>query len=480
LSLGADEVKHKRIGGLVLLLVAAFGFALFWWTLAADEGLQGIDPSRGDLFNVLPILYSWSTPPLSALVAAVVVAFAVAFAFIALEARDLNHSRRSVDGAHKPLSPRVLMAETAGIFQGEVSVVILIPAHNEAEVLAGTLDALSTQTHRADRVIVVADNCTDATIAIASDWGAEVVETAGNTAKKAGALNQVLDTLLPELGTNDTVMVLDADSRIHPEFLATAVRRFSADRGLSAVGGQFTGEPGSGIIGQLQRNEYTRYQREIRRRREKVFVLTGTATIFRAKALQCVADSRGSLIPGAAGSVYDVAALTEDNELTIALKSLGALMISPAPCRVETEVMPTVRMLWRQRLRWQRGAVENITHYGITPATTRYWSQQLGIAYSVFALGSFFLLIFLQVTSTDLWVWYPFWITILFIFMAERVVTVWTGGWRARALALLVVPELLFDAFQDVVFLKGIFDITTRRTAKWGHEGSHRPRSVAS
>ena len=467
-------MKHKRIGGLLLLVVAAFGFGLFCWTLAADEALQGIDPSKGELFNVLPVLYSCSTPPLAALLAA------VAVAFIALEARDLNHSRRNGDGSHKPLSPRVMMAETVGVFHGEVSITVLIPAHNEEQVLLGTLEALGLQAQRPDRVIVIADNCTDATIDIALRWGAEVLESVDNADKKAGALNQVLRGLLPELGANDTVMVLDADSRIHPEFLATAAQRFSADRGLSAVGGQFTGEPGSGIIGQLQRNEYTRYQREISRRQEKVFVLTGTATIFRARALQGVADARGTLIPGEPGCVYDVAALTEDNELTIALKSLGALMISPSACRVETEVMPTMRMLWRQRLRWQRGAVENITHYGITPATTRYWSQQLGIAYSVFALGSFFLLIFLQITSTDLWVWYPFWITILVIFMVERVVTVWSGGWRARGLALLVVPELLFDAFQDVVFLKGILDIATRRKARWGHEGSHPPRIPAS
>ena len=471
-------MKHKRIGGLLLVVVAALGFALFWWTLDADESLQGIDPAKGELFNVVPILYSWATPPLPALLAAVGISFAVAFAFIALEARDLSHSRRNADGSHKPLSPRIMMAETVGVFHGEVSVTVLIPAHNEAQVLAGTLEALDAQTHRPDRVIVIADNCTDATIEIALERGAEVIESLANTDKKAGALNQVLRVLLPELGTNDTVMVLDADSRIDPAFLATAAQRFSADRGLSAVGGQFTGERGAGLIGQLQRNEYTRYQREIRRRREKVFVLTGTATIFRATALQCVSDARGSLIPGEAGSVYDVAALTEDNELTIALKSLGALMLSPAACRVETEVMPTMRMLWRQRLRWQRGVVENITHYGITPATTRYWSQQLGIAYSVFALGSFFLLIFLQITSTDLWVWYPFWLIILLIFMTERVVTVWAGGWRARVLALLVVPELLFDAVQDVVFLKGILDIATRRQARWGHEGSHRPRSV--
>ena len=39
-----------------------------------------------------------------------------------------------------------------------------------------------------------------------------------------------------------------------------------------AVGGVFYGERGSGLIGQLQRNEYTRYQRHISRRLGKVFV----------------------------------------------------------------------------------------------------------------------------------------------------------------------------------------------------------------
>ena len=39
------------------------------------------------------------------------------------------------------------------------------------------------------------------------------------------------------------------------------------------------------------------------------------------------------LIPGPPGKVYDTLALTEDNELTLALKSLGARMTSPPQCR---------------------------------------------------------------------------------------------------------------------------------------------------
>ncbi len=48
----------------------------------------------------------------------------------------------------------------------------------------------------------------------------------------------------------------------------------------------FNGEPGGGIVGQLQRNEFSRYQRYISRRKGKVFVLTGTASIIRGYALR--------------------------------------------------------------------------------------------------------------------------------------------------------------------------------------------------
>src|SRR5699024_3675839 len=128
------------------------------------------------------------------------------------------------------------------------------------------------------------------------------------------------------------------------------------------------------------------------------------------------------------GNVYDTAALTEDNELTIALKSLGALMISPQQCTVVTEVMPTVPTLWRQRLRWERGALENIGAYGVTPQTLRYWAQQLGLGYSVFAFTLFIAFMLLTMLAVDTWIWFPFWLGIGLVFVLERIVTVWRGG----------------------------------------------------
>ena len=69
---------------------------------------------------------------------------------------------------------------------------VLIPAHDEEAVLAFTLQSLAEQTRPPDRVVVIADNCTDATVEVARTHGVEVYETVGNTEKKAGALNQQL------------------------------------------------------------------------------------------------------------------------------------------------------------------------------------------------------------------------------------------------------------------------------------------------
>lgn len=350
-----------------------------------------------------------------------------------------------------------------------VRVTVVIPAHDEETTLPTTLRALAQQTRPPDRVIVVADNCNDRTVTIAREMGHEAFETVNNPSKKGGALNQVLSRLLPVAGPDDVILVMDADTSLGPLFVEVAARHLEEDPELAAVGGVFYGEPGHGILGQFQRNEYTRYSLQIRQRRGRVFVLTGTATMFRAEALLDVAAARGVFIPGEPGKVYDTAALTEDNELTLALKSLGATMMSPSECFVVTEIMPTWRNLWKQRQRWQRGALENLGAYGFTPATIRYWGQQLGIGYGTVALNSALILMLITFLSVDTWIWFPFWTAVGAVFLAERVLTVWRGGWRARVLAATLLPELAYDVYLQAVFVNCLCNISLGREARWGH-----------
>jgi cellulose synthase/poly-beta-1,6-N-acetylglucosamine synthase-like glycosyltransferase len=343
-------------------------------------------------------------------------------------------------------------------------IVALVPAHNEAAGIGATLDSLAEQTRPADRLVVIADNCTDHTAGIAAAAGAEVIVTAGNRHKKAGALNQALGELLPTLHPDDAVLVMDADSTLAAEFLEIAERHLAADPGLGAVGGVFYGTPGHGLIGQLQRNEYARYAREIGRQRGRVMVLTGTASLLRVAALRDVSKSRAGY---RAGQVYDTSALTEDNELTLALKTLGWRLVSPTGCRVHTDVMSSWRDLWCQRMRWQRGALENLRSYRFTRITARYWAQQVGMAVGVLALQLYLLVMIVNLALGHANV-RPIWLVVGVVFVAERLVTVWTAGRRARVVALPMLIEMGYDVLLQAVFVRSLFDLATGREAHWG------------
>ncbi|MDX2968218.1 glycosyltransferase [Kribbella solani] len=345
-------------------------------------------------------------------------------------------------------------------------VVALVPAHNEEAALPAALDSLWQQTRRPDRVIVIADNCTDRTVDVARAAGAEVFETVANTHKKAGGLNQALAVLLELLAPQDRVLVMDADGALAPGFVETALREL-ADETVGAVGGIFWGEPGHGLVGELQRNEYARYARDIDRKHGRAMVLTGTATLHRVDVLTAVAAARVRTLPGPAGWVYDTTALTEDNEITLAIKSLGYRCVSPADCWVVTEVMPTWRDLWRQRLRWQRGAIENLRAYGLNRVTLPYAVQQLGMGIGVIAMWCFVLLTVL--TAGAGYTFRPLWLVVGLIFVAERIVTVRRRGTRAVVLAALMVVEWAYDLFLQGVLLRSVWDSIRRAEARWHH-----------
>ncbi len=105
-----------------------------------------------------------------------------------------------------------------------VPAAVLIPAHNEEAVLEETLRSLLEQTIPQDRLLVVADNCTDRTAEIARTLGVEVVERQHETQRGKGyALafgTQHLEASPPEV-----LVVVDADCRLGPGCLDRLVRR---------------------------------------------------------------------------------------------------------------------------------------------------------------------------------------------------------------------------------------------------------------
>jgi cellulose synthase/poly-beta-1,6-N-acetylglucosamine synthase-like glycosyltransferase len=92
-------------------------------------------------------------------------------------------------------------------------VAVLVPAHNESTDLLPTLSDLKQQLASGDRLLVVADNCTDDTAAIAKAEGADVVER--HDAERRGK-GYALDFGLAHLARDPTeiVIIIDADCRL--------------------------------------------------------------------------------------------------------------------------------------------------------------------------------------------------------------------------------------------------------------------------
>lgn len=98
---------------------------------------------------------------------------------------------------------------------------ILIPAHNEAAGLAATIANAKRQLEPGDRIVVVADNCTDQTATIADSCGAETVVRHDLTRRGKGyALDAGYGYLRDTSNQPDIVVILDADCRLEANALA--------------------------------------------------------------------------------------------------------------------------------------------------------------------------------------------------------------------------------------------------------------------
>jgi cellulose synthase/poly-beta-1,6-N-acetylglucosamine synthase-like glycosyltransferase len=109
---------------------------------------------------------------------------------------DALTSQRRADDGHSWASSRP-------------SVAVLVPAHNEGGGIASTLAAILPQLATGDRLLVVADNCSDDTADAARSAGAEVIERNSALRGKGYALGYGVEHL--RANPPSAVVIVDAD-----------------------------------------------------------------------------------------------------------------------------------------------------------------------------------------------------------------------------------------------------------------------------
>jgi biofilm PGA synthesis N-glycosyltransferase PgaC len=360
--------------------------------------------------------------------------------------------RRSSAARHRAAQRQLPVQRPTDARQRQLRVVAVVPAHNEEEQIGATIESLRAQTHSVERIIVMADNCSDGTVRVAAASGAEVYETVGNTAKKAGALNQGMQIVASDGTAFDYLLQMDADTILHSRFVENAVGELEHDRLLAGVCARFLTKPCRGLLPWLQRMEYQRLDRYTAHKRQKVHCLSGTATMLRYAVLP--------------ERPWDERSLVEDYALTLDLIERGWRVKRADDAIAWTETKPTLREFWAQRLRWARGTLDELVRRGWTLHTRKNMLAHVWAYWVVTVRWLWLSLIVSSLLLTGVsfaWIW----LCPLPIILAERVRSVWPLGWKARILASVWVADELYQLLWEAYMLHALWASWRRGAVAW-------------
>ncbi len=235
---------------------------------------------------------------------------------------------------------------------------VIIPAFNEAKVIAASIRRVLASKGVQLDVIVVDDGSKDETSAVVSRAFGEDARvrllTIANGGK-ARALNRGL-----ALARAEIVVSLDADTQFEPETIARLARWF-ADPELGAVAGNAkVGNPVN-LVTRWQAVEYVTAQNLERR------------ALARFDAMTVVPGAVGAWRKAATAQVggYPADTLAEDQDLTIAIQRAGWTVAYDIEAVAWTEAPDSFAGLARQRFRWAFGTLQCLWKHRAVIATGR-------------------------------------------------------------------------------------------------------------
>jgi poly-beta-1,6-N-acetyl-D-glucosamine synthase len=375
---------------------------------------------------------------------------------------------------------------------------VLIAAHNEEASIGATLDSLAAQSRLPDRTVVVADNCSDATVATSFQTRFPkrspllVYYTDSNDQKKPGALNQAWAVTR---AFTDLFICIDADTVLPTNALRDWEQEFLADPILAGCSAKFTMlspqerrllardkiiPPSAGAFPdfsfrqrlwcRVQKAEFSRWtDTALARKQRWTSVLAGTACAIRASALDEVVAVRRR--QGEEPLPWAYSSEVEDFELTLRLRELGYMCRVSATVRAYTDAMLNLKALWAQRLKWQVGTVRVLTSVGLNKLTALdWWQQAVGLVAALIRVA-WVTLLFLGIFFTGSVHLFRFWWIFPVTFAVVDLREVWRVPHRTMAdlvTAVCLIPQEVFAWLRAGWFMWSWVEVLTgRRRDRW-------------
>ncbi len=234
----------------------------------------------------------------------------------------------------------------------------LISARNEENVIGQLLDTINAQNYPADmrQIIVIADNCTDSTAAVARSRGATVYERF-DTQKvgKGYALNYAFRNIAKDFGDDyfDAYIIIDADNLLDENYFAEMNKVYSKGFRIS-TSYRNSKNFGANWIAAGYGVAFLREARFLNHAR----MLLGTSCAVSGTGFMVAS----SVIRERAGWNYHL--LTEDIEFTVDTVIRGERIAYCGKAMLYDEQPTTFKQSWHQRMRWSRGFYQIVLNYG--------------------------------------------------------------------------------------------------------------------
>ena len=253
----------------------------------------------------------------------------------------------------------------------------VVAAYNEAAVIPVTLDGLLKQSEPLQQIVFADDGSTDATIEVltqryglvqAPDGELSAPSTLYPTLRwlrvphggKAAALNAALTHVETE-----TVLTVDADTRIAPDACAAMQRAFAKEPELVAATGIITPMCARDTMGRFfqwfQTYEYIRnfISRFAWMRAESLLLVSGAFACFRRDAVLTVGGFDGHCLVEDYELIHRLHRYAVEHGTTWRVRVIG-------DAHAYTDAPGTVRSFLRQRRRWFAGFLQ-----------TQYWNRDM-------------------------------------------------------------------------------------------------------
>jgi cellulose synthase/poly-beta-1,6-N-acetylglucosamine synthase-like glycosyltransferase/peptidoglycan/xylan/chitin deacetylase (PgdA/CDA1 family) len=224
------------------------------------------------------------------------------------------------------------------------SVTVVIPAYNEADVIAACIERVLQSQYPYFDIIVVDDGSTDDTYAKALPYAnrANVTVLSQANGGKSSALNRALFET-----ESDVLICIDADSQIAPDAVGLLAGHFN-DPEIGAVAGRVVVGNRTSILTRLQALEYITAQSIERRAKEYLNAITVVPGAIGAWRTTAVMEA----------GIFSTETLTEDADMTMAIIRSNYRVIYEERAIAKTETPATVSGLLTQRLRWSLGMMQ--------------------------------------------------------------------------------------------------------------------------